>query len=849
MNAKTSTPVPVFEKILGAFATGGFTYADVLTQLKRLLATGASPAVMLESFRRRELIDPLPGYAHQEVLRLLNEAMQRSGLTEAAASESPSARRVRAVAAAQPSVFERVLGAYQTGGFTHADVLALLKRLLATGASPTELAEILRRRELIEPLPADSHAEILEILNDAIQRAAAESTAAASTTGSVETTAAEAGAGDAAIAGSEAGAAGVIAAAATARETDLAADLAAVRTGFESQRLRIRELEDSLAETTAGSQAARTHAENALRESQRQQLETLALRAALAERAAAEAELHTELQAMRRRADEARREAEREQAELRSLRDSHAVRDAQCAALKQEHDKLAAALAAQAKAAAGLQADLQSAHALRETLAEHEVQLQALQRERAELLSALAAGAETRSRLEAQWLAQRAQADTLGVELKASQESVAELTARITRDQAHLDSVRTELGAVKSQASSRLELLRTREWRRGFDRSDPGESARIPQSAKPLARETAVDHGDDVDEVQSDAMPPKAKPRAAEAAAGAGLARGAGTSPPGRVIAWGAAGLAGVLAVWLFAQRAPQPVPVPAPLKAAAAIPAGTVIRDCPTCPAMTVLPAGRFKQGSDTVASGAAAFEKPVHWVRIGHPFAMSTNLVTVGEFQQFIAATGADMQGCDIYDGEWKHSATSSWANPGFPQTAKHPVTCASWNDAELYARWLSTTTGHRYRLPSASEWEFAARAGGGAVVPWGADAAGACADANVADKSAAHRYPGWAAFACDDGYVYTAPVGSFKVNSFGLSDMLGNVLQWTEDCWHADYTGAPIDGSPRRDGDCTQRELRGGSWFSTPAYVRADYRNRFAADYRTSSVGIRLIREFKP
>jgi formylglycine-generating enzyme required for sulfatase activity len=116
-------------------------------------------------------------------------------------------------------------------------------------------------------------------------------------------------------------------------------------------------------------------------------------------------------------------------------------------------------------------------------------------------------------------------------------------------------------------------------------------------------------------------------------------------------------------------------------------------------------------------------------------------------------------------------------------------------------------------------------------------------------VADQSAARRYPGWSTFACDDGYVYTAPVGSFKASAFGLNDMLGNVFQWTQDCWHADYTDAPIDGSARADGDCSEHELRGGSWFTTPAFVRADYRNHFGANYRTSSVGIRLVRDIGP
>jgi formylglycine-generating enzyme required for sulfatase activity len=261
----------------------------------------------------------------------------------------------------------------------------------------------------------------------------------------------------------------------------------------------------------------------------------------------------------------------------------------------------------------------------------------------------------------------------------------------------------------------------------------------------------------------------------------------------------------------------------------------------------MTVLPAGRFNQGSAPDDSGFA-FAKPPHGVTIGGPFAMSTNAVTVDEFHEFIIATGRDMQGCDTYDGEWKHRPKSNWKTPGFAQAGTHPVTCASWNDAEAYARWLSTETKHRYRLPSASEWEYAARAGGEAVLPWSGDGSGACANANLADESAAHRYPGWTVFGCDDGYVYTAPVGSFKANSFGLNDMLGNVLQWTEDCWHADYNGAPIDGSARTDGNCAERELRGGSWFTTPAYVRADYRNHFAVDYRTSSAGIRLVRDIE-
>jgi formylglycine-generating enzyme required for sulfatase activity len=291
-----------------------------------------------------------------------------------------------------------------------------------------------------------------------------------------------------------------------------------------------------------------------------------------------------------------------------------------------------------------------------------------------------------------------------------------------------------------------------------------------------------------------------------------------------------------------------SPSDAPAPAPPVAPPQAGTMLRDCPSCPQMTVLPTGSFQQGADD-SPAASAFEKPRHAVAIAYSVAMANRDVTVGEFREFVAATHRDMQGCDIYDGRWRHKKTASWADPGFEQSDAHPVTCTSWNDAVAYAQWLSARTGHRYRLPSASEWEYAARAGGSAAVPWGADPSNACDNANVADQRAASRYPGWKVFACDDGYVHTAPVSTYKANPFGLDDMLGNVFQWTLDCWRADYVGAPSDGAAREDGDCSQRELRGGSWFSEPAYVRPAYRNHFAADYRTSSVGFRLVRDATP
>jgi formylglycine-generating enzyme required for sulfatase activity/predicted Ser/Thr protein kinase len=305
------------------------------------------------------------------------------------------------------------------------------------------------------------------------------------------------------------------------------------------------------------------------------------------------------------------------------------------------------------------------------------------------------------------------------------------------------------------------------------------------------------------------------------------------------------------VAVVLLALAAVYQLPllhrVSSPLPVAAPIPApGTVIRDCPTCPLMIVLPVGHFTQGADSGDPDILPFEQPAHAVVIGYPLAMSKHEVTVGEFREFVEATRREMPGCNTYDGEWRYQATASWQAPGFSQSAEHPVACTSWNDAVAFAQWLSQKSGQAYRLPSASEWEYAARAGADSRQPWAPDASGACSDANVADQSAAQRFPGWITFPCSDGYVNTAPVGSFRANAFGLNDLLGNVFEWVEDCWHPNYSGAPTDGSARRDGDCTEHELRGGSWFSSPRFVDASYRNRFETDYRSSAVGFRLVRE---
>jgi formylglycine-generating enzyme required for sulfatase activity/predicted Ser/Thr protein kinase len=292
----------------------------------------------------------------------------------------------------------------------------------------------------------------------------------------------------------------------------------------------------------------------------------------------------------------------------------------------------------------------------------------------------------------------------------------------------------------------------------------------------------------------------------------------------------------GRLSGWLQGQHA---APVAGPAR-------GEVFRDCPTCPLMKALPPGKFIQGA-AADDEAMPFERPQHPVVIGHGFGIGVYEVTVGEFREFADATGHRSMGCQTYDGAWSEQPAASWQNTGYQQTAMHPVACVSWRDAREYADWLSAKTGQRYRLPSESEWEYAARGGATGSRLW-ADSGAACANANVADESAAQRYPGWKVASCSDGFVYTAPVGSFKANAFGLFDMLGNVAEWVEDCWHDDYRGAPADGSAWLGEPCGERGVRGGSWFTAPARVSLSARNRFDDSYRSNSVGFRLVREMK-
>ena len=273
----------------------------------------------------------------------------------------------------------------------------------------------------------------------------------------------------------------------------------------------------------------------------------------------------------------------------------------------------------------------------------------------------------------------------------------------------------------------------------------------------------------------------------------------------------------------------------------------GTSFRDCTGCPEMVVVSAGEFTMGASDDVTNA----RPVRDVRVAR-FALGRYEVTRNQYAAFLSATSyVAGDGCYVNDdqGNAIWDATASWRTPGFDQGEDHPVVCVSWRDAQAYLRWLSEGTGREYRLPSEAEWEYSARAGTRTRWYWGRSATLQCVLSNGGDRTLDLRLVNWrwAVAACQDDAAYTAPIGSYEPNAFGLSDMLGNVWEWTEDCWHENYRGAPRDGSAwTSGGDCRSRVLRGGSWQDSPRRLRSDLRNRYDAGRRSlSNVGFRVVR----
>ncbi len=277
----------------------------------------------------------------------------------------------------------------------------------------------------------------------------------------------------------------------------------------------------------------------------------------------------------------------------------------------------------------------------------------------------------------------------------------------------------------------------------------------------------------------------------------------------------------------------------------------------------MVLIPAGEFKMGSGESAEDTAAFfnkthgldllkaddfknEHPQHRVRITKPFYLGTSHVTRGQFRQFVTDTGyktdaekKDQKGAFGWNPDKKHfefDEKYSWRNVG-EQSDEHPVVNVSWNDAVAFCKWLSRRAGKTYRLPTEAEWEYACRAGTTTRYYSGDDQKTLAKVGNVAevgtvdDPSAGSKLPNpiYPTPKASHGYVFTAPVGSFKPNAFGLYDMHGNAMQWCSDWYGEDYYAkSPVDNPTGPDSGVV-RVLRGGSWNNPPDIMRSASRSR--------------------
>jgi formylglycine-generating enzyme required for sulfatase activity len=251
---------------------------------------------------------------------------------------------------------------------------------------------------------------------------------------------------------------------------------------------------------------------------------------------------------------------------------------------------------------------------------------------------------------------------------------------------------------------------------------------------------------------------------------------------------------------------------------------------ECTGCPDMVVVDPGSFIMGATPNEGGLNneegpnkgtplhPEEQPQHNVTINYSFAVSKSELT---FDQW--AVCVSYGGCNSL-------STNSFG--GGPQ----PVISVTWTQANDYVKWLNRVTGGKYRLLTEAEYEYAARAKTQTAYWWGDDAGTGHANCNGCDGTWNQR---------------PAPVGSYPANPFGLDDMLGNVWEWVQDCWHDDYSASdiPTNGSAWATDDCDARVLRGGSWADLPIDVRSASRDRWSPTKGTNGLGFRVALTLPP
>lgn len=277
--------------------------------------------------------------------------------------------------------------------------------------------------------------------------------------------------------------------------------------------------------------------------------------------------------------------------------------------------------------------------------------------------------------------------------------------------------------------------------------------------------------------------------------------------------------------------------------------------------PVMVVVPQGQFKMGSPESETDRSDAEGPQREIAFDMQFALSRTEVTVGQFAQFVASTDyvtdaerkKETMYYNVRSGQLQKSSKFNWRHDyaGRKADPELPVVHVSWNDAKAYARWLSEESGTEYRLPSEAEFEYALRSGSGQRFWWGDSDPTARVD-NL--TGALDNYKGkweWpTSFSeYDDGHWGPAPTGSFDTNAFGLQDMGGNVMEWTEDCWADTLVAQSAQGDPVAANECDARTVKGGSWASPPNRARSAYRVSSDAQRASCLVGFRVARVLKP
>jgi formylglycine-generating enzyme len=270
----------------------------------------------------------------------------------------------------------------------------------------------------------------------------------------------------------------------------------------------------------------------------------------------------------------------------------------------------------------------------------------------------------------------------------------------------------------------------------------------------------------------------------------------------------------------------------------------------------LLLIPAGEFLMGSPDDDKQAFDWEKPQHRVRITRPFYLGTTEVTRGQFRRFVEATGYRTEaerdgeggrGWNEETGRYERDTRYSWKYTGFQQTDEHPVVNVTWNDAVAFCKWLSGKEHKAYRLPTEAEWEYTCRAGTTTRFSCGDHLEGVVAVGNVADGNAKAKYPDWRTIAAPDGVIYTAPVGRYKPNAWGLYDMHGNVCEWCGDRYDIDYYGrSPVEDPRDESGASDSRVTRGGSWSHHPGAARSAYRNWDTPRFPRDNLGFRVARE---